>query len=159
MDEHLLVDGPVAEFIGEIVDDNRNSLTWWIAKHNTYASREAIELLNVEYCFIVRTTVSEHTAGSHKGAKRWLKEKFYGRLPIGLRAQMYFLYRYIFRLGFLDGREGKAFHVLQGFWYRYLVDMKVHEVRTYMRNNNVEASEAIHVVLGIDLSAHPSKSP
>jgi hypothetical protein len=32
------------------------------------------------------------------------------------------------QLGFLDGREGAIYHVLQGFWYRYLVGAKVLEL-------------------------------
>jgi hypothetical protein len=39
------------------------------------------------------------------------------------------LYRYLLRLGFLDGKEGLIFHFLQGFWYRFLVDSMVFERR------------------------------
>jgi hypothetical protein len=39
-------------------------------------------------------------------------------------------YRYVLRLGFLDGREGFIFHVLQGFWYRLLVDINISEIVT-----------------------------
>lgn len=153
MDEHILVDGPVAEFSGEIVDDNLNSLTWWIAKHNSYASREVVELLDLEYSFMGRDPSTSLQSGRQAGIKRCLKEKVYARLPGGLRAFLYFLYRYIIRLGFLDGKEGTAFHVLQGFWYRYLVDAKLHEVKTYMRLHNLDAVAAIKDVLGIDVRA------
>jgi hypothetical protein len=34
------------------------------------------------------------------------------------------------RLGFLDGKEGFVFHVLQGFWYRLLVDINIDELRS-----------------------------
>lgn len=151
MDEHIVVDGPTAEFQGGIIDDNRNSLTWWIAKHNAYSSQEAVELLDLEFGFFGQG--EDRALRGQAGLKRWLKEKVYARLPAGLRALVYFLYRYVVRLGFLDGREGTAFHVLQGFWYRYLVDMKLHEVRAYMRQNNTEPSEAILAVLGIDVKA------
>ncbi|ESW59822.1 MAG: spsA [Rhodobacter sp. CACIA14H1] len=151
MDEHILVDGEIAEFKGEIVDDNRNSLTWWTEKHNLYASREVVDLLNLEYGFRERETVAALISGQQVGMKRWVKEKVYARLPVGVRAFMYFLYRYVLRLGFLDGREGTAFHVLQGFWYRYLVDMKLHEVKAYMRRTNTDVVTAIRDVLGIDV--------
>ena len=45
------------------------------------------------------------------------------------------------------------FHVLQGFWYRYLVDAKLHELRLYMRRNDTDAVTAIREVLGIDPEA------
>ena len=70
--------------------------------------------------------------GLQAGVKRWLKEVVYARLPLGWRAVAYFLYCYASRLGFLDGQAGAACHVLQGFWYRYLVDAKVAEVKRYM---------------------------
>lgn len=153
MDEHIVVNGPTAAFQGEIIDDNRNSLTWWIAKHNAYSSREAVELLDLEFGLFGKG--EDGALGGQAGLKRWLKERVYARLPAGLRALAYFLYRYVILLGFLDGREGTAFHVLQGFWYRYLVDMKLHEVRAYMRQNNAEPSEAILAVLGIDVKTRP----
>jgi len=151
MDEHVLVEGETVEFKGEIVDDNLNSLTWWTEKHNAYASREVVDLLNLEYGFMAHETVADLRGGQQAGVKRWIKEKVYARLPGGLRAFVYFFYRYVVRLGFLDGKEGTAFHVLQGFWYRYLVDMKLHEVKSHMRKSGADVVTAIHNVLGIDV--------
>ena len=151
MDEHIVVSGATESFDGEILDDNHNSLTWWTQKHNAYASREVIDLLNLEYGFMPHETVADLRGGQQAGVKRWLKENLYARMPGGARAFVYFFYRYVIRLGFLDGREGAAFHVLQGLWYRYLVDAKMHEVRQYMRRENVDAPTAIHRVLGINL--------
>lgn len=156
MDEHILVDGATIDLSGEIIDDNLNSLTWWTEKHNAYASREVVDLLNLEYGFRANESVSDIRSGQQAGIKRWLKEKVYSRLPGGLRAFIYFFYRFVVRFGFLDGKEGTAFHVLQGFWYRYLVDMKLHETKTYMRRNNVSADIAIHEILGIELENRSS---
>jgi len=102
---------------------------------------------------MTRPSGTRHAVNPRAGVQRWIKEKVYARLPGGVRAFAYFLYRYVFRLGFLDGREGTAFHVLQGFWYRYLVDMKLHEVKSHMRRKGVDAVTAIWEVLGIDIRA------
>lgn len=153
MDEHIVVAGGVAGFAGEIIDDNRNSLTWWTAKHNAYASREAIELLNLECAFMGRGEGQPLAAGSQAGGKRWIKERVYARLPGGARALAYFLYRYVLRLGFLDGSEGLAFHFLQGFWYRFLVDAKLLEMRRHMARTGADAPRAVSDVLGIELNA------
>lgn len=152
MDEHILVEGETVGFDGEIVDDNLNSLTWWTDKHNAYACREVVDLLNLEYGFMEHETVADLSSGQQAGMKRWIKEKVYAKLPAGARALAYFLYRYVVRLGFLDGKEGTAFHVLQGFWYRYLVDMKLHEVKAHMRHNKVDVTIAIRDVLRIDVN-------
>jgi hypothetical protein len=59
--------------------------------------------------------------------KRALKEKVYNRIPFQVSAFGYFLFRYVLQRGFLDGKEGLIYHVLQGFWYRFLVGAKVEE--------------------------------
>lgn len=151
MDEHIIVNGEMVDFEGEILDDNRNCLDWWVAKHNSYASREAVDILNQQYGFMAADTVARLHGGGQAGLKRWIKEKIYNRLPGGLRAGLYFLYRYVLRLGFLDGREGRAFHILQGFWYRYLVDAKLAEVRRYMARTGAAPEVAIRDVLGVTL--------
>ena len=149
MDEHILLDGPEVCLEGELLDDTLQPLGWWIDKHNQYASREVIEILDSEFKFLHRDHYSVNKR--HFGAKRWIKENVYAILPYGFRALGYFLYRYLFRLGFLDGREGTAFHVLQGFWYRYLVDLKLHSVREFMKANDVSVEDAIRHVLEVDL--------
>ncbi len=151
MDEHIKVKGDTIVLKGELIDDNLNSLSWWTDKHNKYASREAVDLLNLEFAFMKHDSVASATDGSQAGFKRWLKEKIYFRLPSGLRALAYFSYRYVIRLGFLDGKEGTMFHILQGFWYRYLVDCKVHEVKLYMRTHKVDVRVAIQKVLDIQI--------
>ena len=149
MDEHIKVAGATMDFKGELIDDNLNSLSWWTDKHNKYANREAVDLLNLEYGFMPHDSVAQLRGGSQAGFKRWLKERVYARLPVGFRAFAYFFYRYFIRLGFLDGQAGTAFHFLQGFWYRYLVDAKVAEVRRYMRNHGCDLRVAIEQVLEI----------
>lgn len=154
MDEHIIITGRSVSFNGEIIDDNLNYLSWWTDKHNSYASREVVDLLNLEFGFMPHETVADLRGGQQASVKRWLKEKIYARLPGGARAFVYFFYRYILRLGFLDGKEGAAFHVLQGFWYRFLVDAKLQEVKVYMRLHGVDVVTAINVVLGIKVDTH-----
>lgn len=152
MDEHIKVPGATVDFKGEIIDDNLNSLTWWTSKHNAYASREAVEVLNLKYHFMPNDSIASLTSGE-AGLKRWVKESVYTRLPGGVRAFAYFYYRYVLRAGFLDGQAGTAFHVLQGFWYRFLVDAKVAEVERHMARRGRSAVEAIAEILQIDVNA------
>ena len=149
MDEHIKVAGKTIQFNGELIDNNLHSLTWWINKHNNYASREAINLLNLEYKFITFDGEDQLSLDSHIRGKRWLKEWIYLNLPAGLRVFIYFLYRYVIRFGVFDGNAGTSFHFLQGFWYRYLVDLKVTEVKRYKSVKKVDIKTAIFDVLGI----------
>jgi hypothetical protein len=50
------------------------------------------------------------------------------RLPRFLRAVLYWFLRYFILLGFLDGKAGFVFHLLQGLWYRLVVDAKLYEL-------------------------------
>ena len=44
------------------------------------------------------------------------------------RPALYFLYRYFFLLGILDGKTGFVFHFLQAFWFRLVVDVRLEEL-------------------------------
>ncbi|MCG3267016.1 glycosyltransferase family 2 protein [Yoonia sp. I 8.24] len=156
MDEHIVVTGPKAALSGMIIDDNHKSLDWWVAKHNAYASREVVDILNRTHRFMPQENIGGLRGRQQAAVKRWIKDQIYARLPGGLRAGLYFFYRYILRLGFLDGRQARAFHVLQGFWYRYLVDAKLAEIRRHMAISGDDPKAAILAVLGIDLGAGAS---
>ncbi len=128
MDEHIKVfSGNTIELKHDLVDHNLNNLTWWTTKHNNYAIREAIDLLNIRYNFSNAEIVEPRFWGTQEQRTRFFKIK-YASLPLFSRPFIYFLYRYFFKLGFLDGKKGLIWHFLQGFWYRFLVDAKIFEV-------------------------------
>ena len=128
MDEHIkLSSGKTIQFEHDLVDDNKNNLTWWTQKHNNYATREAVDLLNHIYNFKSYDEVVPDIRGTQEQKKRWLKIK-YAKLPLFLRPIIYFHWRYFIKLGFLDGKQGLIWHFLQGFWYRFLVDVKIYEI-------------------------------
>lgn len=56
----------------------------------------------------------------------------------------------IFRLGILDGGSGFAFHFLQGFWYRFLVDLKVRQVEQRMSVDKIGCVDAICLEFGFN---------
>lgn len=128
MDEHIkLSTGTTAQLQNDIVDHNLNNLTWWTQKHNNYAIREVIDLLNIKYNFDSKDTVNPSFWGSQEQRTRFLKVKYAG-LPLFTRPFIYFIFRYFIKGGFLDGTKGLIWHFLQGFWYRFLVDAKIYEV-------------------------------
>ena len=151
MDEHIEVTGRVAPLSGAMVDDNRNSLTWWIAKHNNYASRAAVDALLRERELVDEAGTFDHASNHAMTLSMRMKGRVYGLLPLGLRGVTFFIYRYILRLGFLDGPTGYTFYFLQTFWYRNLIDAKVAEVRRYAQQHRVSVRQAVEMVLGIAL--------
>lgn len=134
MDEHIYVtDGIIGELEQPFFDDSLLTLTEWTAKHNAYATKEAADLLCTEYGLHENGEVVN--SGAHSMAVRRKKLK-YCRLPLFWRAFAFFAYRYIIRLGFLDGKEGFLWHFLQGFWYRSLADAKVFEIKKRFNFDN-----------------------
>jgi hypothetical protein len=72
-------------------------------------------------------TIRANPFGNPIEQKRYWRAKYNG-LPLFVRPFALFIYRYIFRLGFLDGLEGLVFWMLQTFWFRFLIDAKLFEL-------------------------------
>ncbi|HAO08549.1 MAG TPA: glycosyltransferase family 2 protein, partial [Chryseobacterium sp.] len=119
-------------------------------KHNNYATREAIELLIYEN----NLTQENHNISFIKAIldksqrNRFFKNILYKNHLLLLRSCIYFFYRYFFLFGFLDGKSGLIYHFLQGFWYRFLVDSKIIEIKYVAFEKKITIQEAITEVTG-----------
>jgi len=157
MDEHMVLkEGRAITIEGGFVDHNLNDLTYFTAKHNNYATREAIDFLVGKHrlgAYDVR--VSAKSVSLRAAATRWIKENVYNKMPFWLGATAYFFYRYVLRLGFLDGREGAIYHYLQGYWYRFLVGAKACEYERLVGDftDHDRALLELGRVTGYDLSS------
>ena len=119
MDEHMeLTDGTVVDFDNGFADHNLNNLVWWTQKHLGYAQREAADLMDNAF--------DAGRLNDQAAAKRKLKGH-YAKLPLFWRSFAYFLYRYVIKLGFLDGKPGFLWAILQAYWYRTFVDALIYE--------------------------------
>ena len=124
-DQHYIVDGKVQRLSGDMIDVTTD-LSAWTVRHARWAQMEARELLLGED---QPGRLQGKVFGTSIERRRWQRQSIYNRFPLFVRAFLYFLYRYIIRLGFLDGRRGLVFHFLQGFWYRFQVDAYMLESR------------------------------
>ena len=140
MDEHMyLTEGRSVTFKGGFADHNLYDLTFFTNKHNSYASREALDALNQRlHLFEPQLALASASTAKQARIKRFLKESIYNRLPFEISATLFFLYRYVLQLGFLDGRAGLIYHVLQGFWYRFLVGAKLRELEQAVKRAGSE---------------------
>lgn len=129
MDEHIVIwGGTTINMVGGFSDVNENDLSFFTDKHNKYATREALDVLTERYNLKAEDSgFNVNSVSKQTAVKRFLKENLYNKLPFWLGPLAYFFYRYIFQLGFLDGRTGLIYHFLQGFWYRFLVGAKILE--------------------------------
>lgn len=109
MDEHIVVkSGKTKKMKTYCQHFDNKDISFWVDKHNRYSSNEMLDYNNNAYL-------------SDK------KRKFYYKLPRMFRCKLYYIYRYYFRFGFLDGIEGKIYALLQSYFYRVLVEAKIIE--------------------------------
>ncbi len=117
MDEHIVLTH------GKIIEAKKDSrhlafknLSFFINKSNWYSTREAMDYFE-----------NKNTSSKNSSPKTWIKMHVYYKLPLGFRSWLFYVYRYYFHFGFLDGKEGKIYAFLQAYWYRFLVDAKIFE--------------------------------
>jgi len=146
-DQHFLVKGDLIKLRGAIVDIISDSLTKFVERHNKWATLEAIEQL------LGSGGEIEANIRGNPIERRRAMRNFYNRMPLFFRAFAYFIYRYFFRFGFLDGKEGLIFHFLQGFWYRFLVDAKIYEIEKKARKEGKKITEVIYELYGIKINS------
>lgn len=99
------------------------NLDAYIKRYNWYATREMQDY--IEY-------INDSKGASYDGDEEIKKQRakkygIYYRAPKFIRAQLWFLYNYIAKRGFLDGKEGFLFLFFECYWYRMLVDAKIYE--------------------------------
>lgn len=101
-------------------------LEWWIAKHNIYSTKEAQEALKIlDSRSLFGAMAKVFAATTSKDFRVALKELSFF-MPF--RGTLRFLYSYLFRLGFLDGRAGLKYSVLISF-YEFMIAAKLKELR------------------------------
>jgi glycosyltransferase involved in cell wall biosynthesis len=121
VNEHIQVEGPVGRIREPIDHGDQKSLTQWIDRHNRYASLEAREMEGGR----LKTETEPRLWGRPDQRRMWLRN-VYNRMPA--RPFLYFVYCYLFRLGFLDGRVGFRYCFLRAAFF-YWIDLKHLESR------------------------------
>ena len=101
--EHIVVDGPAAKLEHPLVHHNVDSLSRYIQKHDNYSNWEAGVWAQGR---VNHEDLAPRFWGTQAQRRRWLKSKF---LDLPASPVLYFLYKYLFRLGFLDGRPGMIY--------------------------------------------------
>jgi glycosyltransferase involved in cell wall biosynthesis len=129
-DQHFIVAGPVGRLQHDYIDVISSDIGTWTLRHTRWAELEAREIFGGQFH---GKRVRPTFFGTPIERRRWLREGLYVRSPLFVRPFLYWFYRYVFRLGFLDGKEGFIFHFLQAFWFRLLVDIKLDELRRHVK--------------------------
>ena len=127
--EHVILRGRVGFCKHDLLHEDMRDMHAWIAKHNRYASHEAYEYQRV----LQRSHSTGFQPSLLEGSVKWkraIKEWVWIRLPG--RALLLFLYLYVFRLGFLDGRHGLKFCVMHAI-FEHFIAIKLWELQHYKK--------------------------
>lgn len=122
-DAHSIIsEGTTSHTKNMFIHKDFKDLDSFIRRYNWYATREMQDYVDFTHGKDVKIT-------GDKIIEKQRKKKFglYYKAPKYIRAFLWFLYNYIGRFGFLDGREGFLYLFLDNFWYRTIVDGKIDE--------------------------------
>jgi len=147
VDQSELVDfrfklrGDTGYLSGVVIEHNEKErdIDFWIDKHQKYATRLAAEHV-LRTSGMIRWSVRPTLFGDHDQRIVWLKQRWQ-RMPLLVRPFLYFGYRYVFQLGILDGKVGLIYHVLQAFWYRMVIDVKIMQINEQVRRGELSLTE------------------
>lgn len=128
VNEHVAIEGPTSKLQGYFTDHNLKGMTEWWKKHIAYAQKES-QLLMERRTANIRTNLW----GSQSERKQWIRYKVWYRLPLYTRPFIYYIYRYFFRFGFMDGRAGFVYHLYHAFMYHFMIDNFYHELKKQQR--------------------------
>jgi glycosyltransferase involved in cell wall biosynthesis len=146
VDMRFVVNGPTKRLSGRVVEDNakERSIDFWVDKHQKFAYRMAVEEVMRARQMLTRMT-QPTLFGNLDQRVTWFKDVWYA-LPLFVRPGLYFLYRYVFRFGFLDGKTGAIFHFLHAFWFRFLVDLHISRLVGDLREGTLSEHELAGLV-------------
>ena len=124
--EHILIEGTAGYLKNPLDHNDLKGLSRWLERHNAYSSMEALEVRRVlEGDSSQRIPAKLTSRGPER--TRVFKEWAYRYLPC--RALFVFVWMYLVRGGFLDGRIGFRYCMLRAF-VDYQISLKVAEMKS-----------------------------
>jgi glycosyltransferase involved in cell wall biosynthesis len=118
-DQHFYVPGATALIEAPMIDDVRMPYGEYLRRHLRWAEAEAEEVVAPGAGLIAAR------ADGNPVERQRHRRAIYYRAPIFLRALALYLYRYLWKAGFLDGFQGAIFFALQTLLYRLMVDAEI----------------------------------
>jgi len=103
--EHIIVNGRTASLKNPVRHENINSMSRYIIKHNEYSNWEARVFMDT-----YEGEIKPALFGSQSQRRRWLRMRF---LRLFGSPFYLFLYKYICRGGFRDGKQGFIYCLFQ----------------------------------------------
>lgn len=137
--EHIIVEGATGYLKNPIEHNDFKGLERWFDRHNRYSSMEAYEIQRI-LTGDRSNRIESRLLSPGPERTRLVKEFAYRYLPC--RAFFVFIWMYLVRGGFLDGRVGFRYCVLKAF-VDYQISLKLTEVQSANTLPSPEGMEAM----------------
>src|SRR6266851_7689323 len=124
--EHIVLNGTPGYLHADLLHEDRRGLDAFIARHNRYSTLEAAARFKAERDAPDRARLPLSLLASPVQRKRFLRERVWPSVPA--KPLALFVYMYLLRRGFLDGRAGLALCVFHAF-QEFMVGLKLAELR------------------------------
>lgn len=122
--EHPIIKGKIGKLKGKIIHNDFKGMNSYIERHNKYSSWEA-ELINREYYKNNRLGIRGKLFGNTMERRRYFKNILMNN---PFKPLWYFIYSYIIRLGFMDGKAGLYYNLFKSFYFLQ-VELKSKELK------------------------------
>jgi len=121
--EHVIVEGKSLRLKNALRHHNVESISRYIQKHDEYSNWDARVWLEGE---ANSAELPPSLFGNQAQRRRWLRKRLFALPGSSL---LLFIYRYFFRLGFLDGVPGLIYCGFQGVQFLH-IKAKIYELRS-----------------------------
>ena len=121
--EHVVLDGRAGYLRHDLRHEDFKSVYHFIERHNRYSNWEAKVYHNFAHGIEGRARISASLFGSPLERKRFIK-RLWARLPF--RPLLRFIWMYVIKAGFLDGRPGLIFCTLMTM-HEAVISAKIYE--------------------------------
>ncbi len=125
--EHVMISGKTRTLEERILHRNVENLSRYIQKHNEYSNWE-VRVSNDRA--VGHDQLEPSLWGSQAERRRWLRKNLLG---VPGSPALFFLYRYVLRLGFLDGVPGLIYCGFQAIQF-FHVKAKLYEAKVASRS-------------------------
>lgn len=121
------VQGEIRQMKHDLIDENLKGIDEWFERQNRYSRKEAEYEIQQE----TKQLVLRNLFARDPLKRRHILKQIAWKMPG--RAFFYFLYSFIWRKGFLDGRAGLNFCIMKAI-YQYMIQIKKYDLKNSARN-------------------------
>ncbi len=136
--EHVLLDGHAEYLKHDLLHEDFKSIYHFIERHNRYSNWDARVYANLAGGLAGSQSINASLFGSPLERKRFIK-RMWARFPF--RPLLRFLWMYVVKFGFLDGRPGLIFCTLMTM-HEAVISAKIYEMKLSIADYGLRVADS-----------------